>query len=234
MTIPYTGIFIAASCNLRSSHGQYTRSSTEHLQYGAVTSARLPGQNYRNRNQNKVRDYVFYKHSSFNPTWLPFDRSALIYVQTTRACSCTSGYRVCQSTYASAYGPRVRQSKGLPALLSLALALIPVWIVVDLIIVIEPVVGGNCVAPGIDINGSCEGVPAMDVIGLAVARLVEVDMRNCFNPAPPVCLTTEGVRAQRHESRGRAGTLFDQVIWRFLRRFGATVTDKNTLKSHTS
>jgi proteasome lid subunit RPN8/RPN11 len=28
MAIPYTGLFIAASCNSRSSHGQYTRSST--------------------------------------------------------------------------------------------------------------------------------------------------------------------------------------------------------------
>jgi hypothetical protein len=45
MAIPYTGLFIAASCNSRSSHGQYTRSSTEHLQYGEVTSARLLGQN---------------------------------------------------------------------------------------------------------------------------------------------------------------------------------------------
>jgi hypothetical protein len=33
MAIPYTGLFIAATCNSRSSHGQYTRSSTEHLQY---------------------------------------------------------------------------------------------------------------------------------------------------------------------------------------------------------
>jgi hypothetical protein len=39
MAIPYTGLFIAASCNSRSSHGQYTRSSTEQLQYGAVTRA---------------------------------------------------------------------------------------------------------------------------------------------------------------------------------------------------
>jgi hypothetical protein len=37
MAVPYTGLFIAASCNSRSSHGQYTRPSTEHLQYGAVT-----------------------------------------------------------------------------------------------------------------------------------------------------------------------------------------------------
>ena len=66
---------------------------------------------------------------------------------------------------------------------------------------------------------------SQDVIGLAVARLVEIDMWSCFNPAPPVCLATEGVCDQRHESRGRAETLFDQVIWRFLRRFGATVTD---------
>ena len=53
MAIPYTGLFIAASCNSRSSHGQYTRSSTEHtrsstehFQYRTVTSARLLGQNY--------------------------------------------------------------------------------------------------------------------------------------------------------------------------------------------
>jgi hypothetical protein len=31
MAIPCTGLFIAASCNSRSSHGQYTRPSTEHL-----------------------------------------------------------------------------------------------------------------------------------------------------------------------------------------------------------
>ena len=35
-----------------------TRSSTEQLQYGSVTSARLLGQNYRNRNHNKIRDYA--------------------------------------------------------------------------------------------------------------------------------------------------------------------------------
>ncbi len=34
MAIPYTGLLIAASCKSRSSHGQYTRSSTEHLSYG--------------------------------------------------------------------------------------------------------------------------------------------------------------------------------------------------------
>ncbi len=67
MAIPYTGLFTAASCNLRSSHGQYTRSSTEQLQSGAVTSARLLGQNYRNRNHNMVRDYVYIYISSFNP-----------------------------------------------------------------------------------------------------------------------------------------------------------------------
>ena len=55
MAIPYTGLFFAASCNSRSSHGQYTRSSTENFRYGAVTSARLLGQNYRNRNFSKVR-----------------------------------------------------------------------------------------------------------------------------------------------------------------------------------
>jgi hypothetical protein len=67
MAIPYTGLSFAASCNSRSSHGQYTRSSTEHFQYGAVTSARLLGQNYRNRNYSKVRNYVLYKHSFFQP-----------------------------------------------------------------------------------------------------------------------------------------------------------------------
>jgi hypothetical protein len=49
MAIPYTGLSFAASCNSRSSHDQYTLSSTEHFEYGAVTSARLLGQNYRNR-----------------------------------------------------------------------------------------------------------------------------------------------------------------------------------------
>jgi hypothetical protein len=68
MAIPYTGLLIAASCNSRSSHGQYTRSSTEHLQYGAVTSARLLGQNYSNRNHtDKVRQYVFTYRFSSNP-----------------------------------------------------------------------------------------------------------------------------------------------------------------------
>jgi hypothetical protein len=67
MAIPYTGLFIAASCNSRSSHGWYTRSSTEHLQYGAVTSARLLGQNYSNRNHtDKVRQFVF--RYTFLPT----------------------------------------------------------------------------------------------------------------------------------------------------------------------
>ena len=32
MAIPYTGLFIDASCNSRSSHGLYTRSSTKQLQ----------------------------------------------------------------------------------------------------------------------------------------------------------------------------------------------------------
>jgi hypothetical protein len=56
---PLYGIFIAASCNPRSSHSQYTRSSTEHLQYRTVTSARLLGQNYRNRNYSKVCNYAY-------------------------------------------------------------------------------------------------------------------------------------------------------------------------------
>jgi hypothetical protein len=69
MAIPYTGLSFAANCNSRSSHGQYTRSSTEHFQYGAVTvtSARLLGQNYRNRNYSTVRKYVLDKHSFFQP-----------------------------------------------------------------------------------------------------------------------------------------------------------------------
>jgi hypothetical protein len=62
MAIPYTGLSFAASCNSRSSHGQYTRSSTEHYEYGAVTSVRLLGQNYRNRKYSKVRNYVLDKH----------------------------------------------------------------------------------------------------------------------------------------------------------------------------
>jgi hypothetical protein len=55
MAIPYTGLSFAANCNSRSSHGQYTRSSTEHFQYGAVTSARLLGQNYRNQKRCEHR-----------------------------------------------------------------------------------------------------------------------------------------------------------------------------------
>jgi hypothetical protein len=68
MAIPYTGLSFAASCNSRSSHGQYTRSSTEHFEYGAVTSARLLGQNYRNRKYSKVRNYVLDKHFFQQPT----------------------------------------------------------------------------------------------------------------------------------------------------------------------
>jgi hypothetical protein len=71
MAIPYTGLFIAASCDSRSSHGQYTRSSTEHVQYRAVTSARLLGQNYKNRNYSKVRNYVLYILPSSNQTMAP-------------------------------------------------------------------------------------------------------------------------------------------------------------------
>jgi hypothetical protein len=71
MAIPYTGLSFAASCNSRSSHGQYTRSSTEHFQYGAVTSARPLGQNYRNRNYSKVRNYVLYIQSFSNQTMAP-------------------------------------------------------------------------------------------------------------------------------------------------------------------
>jgi hypothetical protein len=68
MAIPYTGLSFAASCNSRSSHDQYTWSSTEHFEYGAVTSARLLGQNYRNRKYSKVRNYVFDKHLSSKQT----------------------------------------------------------------------------------------------------------------------------------------------------------------------
>jgi hypothetical protein len=62
------GISFAAICNSRSSHDQYTRSSTEHFEYGAVTSARLLGQNYRNRKYSKVRNYVLDKHPFSNQT----------------------------------------------------------------------------------------------------------------------------------------------------------------------
>jgi hypothetical protein len=37
MAIPYTGLFIAASCNSRFSHGRYTRS------YGTVSKYRTTG-----------------------------------------------------------------------------------------------------------------------------------------------------------------------------------------------
>jgi hypothetical protein len=92
MAIPYTGLSFAASCNSRSSHGQYTRSSTEHFQYGAVTSARLLGQNYRNRNYSKVRNYVLYEHSFFlTQQWLLLapDRPYAQHVQSTRRMSLT-------------------------------------------------------------------------------------------------------------------------------------------------
>jgi hypothetical protein len=39
MVFPYTGLFIAANCNSRFSHGLYTRS------YGTVSSIGLLGQN---------------------------------------------------------------------------------------------------------------------------------------------------------------------------------------------
>jgi hypothetical protein len=70
-------------------------------------------------------------------------------------------------------------------LLSLALVLILVWVDVargSSSSVVKPVVGGNLVAPGIDIEGNGEGIATMDVIVLAVARLVEVDTRSFFNP----------------------------------------------------
>jgi hypothetical protein len=92
MAIPYTGLSFAASCNSRSSHGQYTRSSTEHYEYGAVTSVRLLGQNYRNRKYSKVRNYVLDKHfSSNNQQWQPPlpDRPCAQHVQSTRRMSLT-------------------------------------------------------------------------------------------------------------------------------------------------
>jgi len=52
--------------------------------------------------------------------------------------------------------------------------------------------------------------------------LVEVDTRSCVNPSPQVGVTTEGVRAQRLGSGGRAGALFDQVILRCLMHAGVT------------
>ena len=52
IAIPYTVLLIAASCKSRSSHGQYTRSSTEHLSYGTylpqgIYGARLLSQRVR-------------------------------------------------------------------------------------------------------------------------------------------------------------------------------------------
>ena len=52
MAIPYTGLFIAASCNSRSSTVKYTRYD------GNSYSVRLLGQNCRDQ-LYKVRDYVF-------------------------------------------------------------------------------------------------------------------------------------------------------------------------------
>ena len=52
-------------------HGLVTVSTPGPVQntseYGAVTSARLLGQNYRNRKYSKVRNYVLDKHSFYNP-----------------------------------------------------------------------------------------------------------------------------------------------------------------------
>jgi hypothetical protein len=50
MAIPYTGLFIATSCNSRFSHGRYTRS------YGTVSSIGLLG---RNCKPNMVLHYMF-------------------------------------------------------------------------------------------------------------------------------------------------------------------------------
>jgi hypothetical protein len=37
MAIPYTGLYFAANCNSRSSDGQYTRSSTEYINFPLPT-----------------------------------------------------------------------------------------------------------------------------------------------------------------------------------------------------
>jgi hypothetical protein len=58
MAIPYTGLFIAASCNSRFSHGRYTRS------YGTVSSIGLLGQNCK---PYMVVHYTFSIHSFFQP-----------------------------------------------------------------------------------------------------------------------------------------------------------------------
>jgi hypothetical protein len=58
MAIPYTGLFIAAICNSRFSHGRYTRS------YGTVSSIGLLGQNCK---PYMVVHYTFSIHSFFQP-----------------------------------------------------------------------------------------------------------------------------------------------------------------------
>jgi hypothetical protein len=59
MAIPYTGLFIAAICNSRFSHGRYTRS------YGTVSSIGLLGQNCK---PYMVVHYTFSIHSFSNQT----------------------------------------------------------------------------------------------------------------------------------------------------------------------
>jgi hypothetical protein len=64
MAIPYTGIFVAAICNSRFSHGRYTRS------YGTVSSIGLLGQNCK---PYMVVHYTFSIHSFFNQTMATSD-----------------------------------------------------------------------------------------------------------------------------------------------------------------
>ena len=59
MAIPYTGLFIAASCNSRFSHGRYTRS------YGTVSSIGLLGQNCK---------HYMVVHYTFQYTFFPTEQ----------------------------------------------------------------------------------------------------------------------------------------------------------------
>ena len=91
MAIPYTGLFIAASCNSRFSHGRYTRS------YGTVPSIGLLGQNCK---PYMVAHYTFSIHFSFqsnNGDLVPLKPTGINHVH--------------RPTHAST-GPRVRQSRG--------------------------------------------------------------------------------------------------------------------------
>jgi hypothetical protein len=60
MTIPFTGLFIAANCNSRFSHGRYT------LSYGTVSSIGLLGQNCK---PYMVPIVCFYTLPSFTQQW---------------------------------------------------------------------------------------------------------------------------------------------------------------------